>query len=177
MSGTALSGYDNNVLCGGADGGVGIQNFVHNGTTMIPGDICRLDTAYPDVSEAKGHATILASVETALGVVLNEPSLGIDTAFADNLSVRVALLKSGLTVWMAFKASVGAILTGDDIYLSVDDGHAQVHMTYTTPTTPDAAENELANEENAIAQATYLGKAAIDSADVAAVRWCKVRLC
>ena len=166
-SGTALSGYANTVVAGGRTPIIVEQ--VTNGTDIFPGAIVATDgETAPDIDLATGDdADASASDGKLLGIVLEKSGLDIDTAFADGLGVRVAMLGCGAIVWLALKASVGAITIGQTIYLAdASAGYCGVRQEPATPTV----------ETNAINHKAYIGRSLDASADVAAIRWIRVML-
>lgn len=152
------------------------------GTSIQAGAVVTTSTAAPDVEAALGNATTLASIQKPIGIADKLQEIDLDTAFADNKSIRIIPLRSGTIVNLEFETNGGAVLDGDAVYLSdgANDSSAAgliQLIKYTTPTTPNAAENELANEENVIAQQTRIGTAYEDSAnDGSNTRWIQVKL-
>lgn len=166
-SGTALSGYANTVVGGGRT--PLFIEAVTNGTDIKPGMVVVSDgETWPDVDPAIGDdADASASDAKIVGVVMEKRGLDIDTAFADGLGVKVALIGCGGIVWVRLKASVGAVIPGEKIYLAdAEAGSCGVRQEPATPTV----------ETNAINEKAWVGTCIDVSADVAGNRWIRVLL-
>lgn len=172
VGGVNLSGYSQSVIAGGH---AALEKFVKMTTANVkPGyGVMGVSGAEPDVVEYSG--TIVGGVSTGLlGVMKQRKDLAIDDAFADNVEAQCILKGSGTIVRVPLKVSAGAITVGDNIVGSATtDGHFELE-TYTTASTPNTAENKVAEDQNRYNHKAYLGKAQEDSADLAAVRWIKV---
>lgn len=171
-SGTALSGYNNNVYEGG-NPPISKQGRMTTGNVKPGWIISGVAAAEPDVVEGSG--TIVGGVGTgALGVVKENTPAELDTVFLEDVNADFYPVGQGIIVWIPLKVSAGAVKRGDRIVLSATtDGHGELE-TFTTASTPDAAENKVATDQTRYNQKQYLGKAMEDSADVAAVRWIPV---
>ena len=176
-AGTELSGYSNDVLAGGQHGirtesGRTTSANIKAGTLLAQA----ADTTYgKDVVEGTSHATTVASALWFLGVAAKRADTPLDDEFANNIDIEYYARGCGADVWIQYKTSGGALTRGEKVIMSPTAGISEKEI-YTTPTTPDAAENKLANDQNRINQISGVGTVVEEHGDVAAVTWIKVRL-
>lgn len=121
----------------------GLQTFRVNGSSeLYPGHVCtQISHTHPDIGRPD------ADTDSTLGVVLDNPDADIDTYFADNAEVTVAMRGSGAVVWVYVDDDEGALVSGTRMYNTGadDDGLVEKYAAAAAaPTTYDDATIETA---------------------------------
>lgn len=104
-----------------------------------------------------------------LGVVMEEPDLDIDTAFAATSKVKVILKGCGAIVWIPIGTSMGALVIGSDVFVSnTVPGHgANTQSVFADPPIVDELTSAISMR---------VGTCLEVLADEAAVNWVRVLL-
>jgi len=112
-----MSQYTGKILWRSPDNSAGLGTFRVNGATELrAGYVCtQTDHTHPDIAKPDGDADI------TLGVVLNHPATALDSDFADDLEVQVALKHSGAGVWVFVDDNEGALIAGTPMYSTGTD--------------------------------------------------------
>jgi len=169
MATALLSAKANSVIDSEYPREIFLQDQVTGAATVKPGSIVKIDTADPDVTLATGDPTDWDATEQPYGVAIEREDLDLDTAFADNLPIKVAPLGQDACVNIEIITDSGAILKGDRLYLSTVAGKANL-VVIATAATPTV--NEILAHER-----IFIGTAMEDSAnDATNTRWIKVKL-
>jgi hypothetical protein len=121
----------------------GIQTFRVNGASeLYPGHCTtQIGHTHPDCGRPD------ADTDSFLGIALDNPDADIDTYFADNAEISVALAGSGAVVWVYVDDDEGACVSGTRMYHTGadDDGFVEKYAAAAAaPTTYDDATIETA---------------------------------
>lgn len=140
----------------------GVGNYVitcNNSTDAIkPGHIV---TTTGETADTNNVAWPDLANDVVLGVVGCAPGHDIDTEYSTGDMVPVYVAGSMAEVWVRVGAAAGALKRGDWVEASVAaDGLAVI-----------------ATDEPIVVGLEKVGRAAMESPDDLAERWCKVRLC
>lgn len=170
MATALLSAKANSVIDAEAGVEIFLQDQVISGTATKPGSIVDIVTADPDVGAIVGDpANWDDAGNVPYGVVIEREGEDLDTAFADNVAVKVAPIGQVGHVNVELVSGIAAVLKGHKLYKSTVAGLANIIVIAVagTPTADEALAHGL----------LFVGTAMEDSPqDASNTRWIKMRL-
>ena len=136
---------------------------VNGASELYPGHVCtQTGHTWPDVGRPDADADI------PLGICLDNPDADIDTYFADDAEITVALVGSGAVVWAYIDDNEGTVAPGQCLFHTGadDDGFVEVYVAAAAaPTTYDDATIETAFTLLENTHVRYVGRAVTYNAD------------